>query len=142
MTATAGTTRIGDAERSAAASRLGWYFSQGNLDQTEFEDRLDRAMHARTAAELSALFADLPADPAAPPAAGARPAAASDPPPPAPSRHGGRRVLGAVLLVVAVAIALGALSHSLIVWAAVLVIIVAMARRRRARPRQLPPSAL
>jgi hypothetical protein len=52
--------RIGDAERTTAAQELGEHFAQGRLSADEHQERLDRVMSARTAAELTPLFADLP----------------------------------------------------------------------------------
>jgi hypothetical protein len=52
--------RIGDAERSAIADRLAKHFSDGRLDEAEFNDRLDRAMRAKTMADLTGLLSDLP----------------------------------------------------------------------------------
>jgi hypothetical protein len=53
--------RISDAERAEVADRLSKHYSDGRLDQAEFNERLDRAMKAKTRADLSGLFADLPA---------------------------------------------------------------------------------
>ena len=58
---TSPTLRIGDAERDAAASRLGQHFAAGRLDETEYQDRLAAALAARTGTDLASLFADLPA---------------------------------------------------------------------------------
>ncbi len=52
--------RIGDAERTTAAQDLGEHFAQGRLSAEEHQERLDRVMNARTASELTPLFADLP----------------------------------------------------------------------------------
>ena len=52
--------RIGDAERTEVADRLARHFSDGRLDEAEFGDRLDRAMRAKTMADLAGLLADLP----------------------------------------------------------------------------------
>lgn len=52
--------RVGDAERSAIADRLAKHFSDGRLDEAEFNDRLDRAMRAKTMADLTGLLSDLP----------------------------------------------------------------------------------
>ena len=52
--------RIGDAERDRAIGFLQEHMAQGRLDGTEFDERLDRALHARTAADLQPLFDDLP----------------------------------------------------------------------------------
>ncbi|WP_288865950.1 DUF1707 domain-containing protein [uncultured Corynebacterium sp.] len=57
--------RVGDAERSDALDRLGTLFADGYLDVGEFEERTGQAAVARTRGELSVLFDDLPAEPAA-----------------------------------------------------------------------------
>src|ERR1700757_564124 len=51
--------RVSDAEGQAGADRLAEHFSAGRLDQAEFDDRVGRAMSARTRADLNGLFADL-----------------------------------------------------------------------------------
>jgi GntR family transcriptional regulator len=63
--------RVSDAEREAVAVRLAEHFAAGRLDQAEFDDRVGRAMSAKTRGDLSGLFADLsetgaPAVPAPP----------------------------------------------------------------------------
>jgi Domain of unknown function (DUF1707) len=52
--------RVGDAERSAIADRLAKHFSDGRLNEAEFNDRLDQAMRATTMADLTGLLSDLP----------------------------------------------------------------------------------
>ncbi len=52
--------RASDAERSEVADRLSRHFAEGRLDQTEFKNRLDRAMGAVTRGDLDGLFHDLP----------------------------------------------------------------------------------
>jgi hypothetical protein len=52
--------RIGDTERNQVAEALSQHFSDGRLDQTELKDRLDKAMTAKTDADLSGLLTDLP----------------------------------------------------------------------------------
>ena len=52
--------RVSDAERQAVADRLAQHFSEGRLDQAEFDDRVGRAMTAKNRADLSGLFDDLP----------------------------------------------------------------------------------
>ena len=52
--------RASDAERSEVAERLSKHYGDGRLDQTEFNERLDRAMNAKTRADFSGLFHDLP----------------------------------------------------------------------------------
>lgn len=80
--------RVGDTERSAMADLLSKHYAEGRLDESEFGERMDRAMGAKTRGDLSGLLYDLP------PLQG--------PPAAAPRRHGG----GLVLLVVLV-LALG-----------------------------------
>lgn len=52
--------RIGDAERDEAVELLRQHMADGRLDYPEFDERLGRAMTARTQPELNALFTDLP----------------------------------------------------------------------------------
>lgn len=52
--------RIGDAERDQAAERLRENLALGRLDQTEFDERLETALQARYAGDLTPLFVDLP----------------------------------------------------------------------------------
>ena len=52
--------RVSDAERQAVADRLAEHFGDGRLDQAEFDERVGRAMSAKTRADLSGLFDDLP----------------------------------------------------------------------------------
>jgi hypothetical protein len=56
----AGSLRIGDAERVAAATALGDHFAAGRIDQDELDERLAAAYAARTYADIDPLFADLP----------------------------------------------------------------------------------
>ena len=52
--------RMSDADRDAAVAMLREHFEAGRLDQTEFSDRLDKALAARYAVDLAPLFGDLP----------------------------------------------------------------------------------
>ncbi len=52
--------RVSDAERQAVTDRLAAHFADGRLDQTEFDERVGRAMNAKTRADLGGLFDDLP----------------------------------------------------------------------------------
>ena len=52
--------RVSDAEREAAADLLAEHFAAGRLDQAGFDDRVGRAMSAKTRGDLSGLFAGLP----------------------------------------------------------------------------------
>jgi hypothetical protein len=52
--------RVSDAERQEVTDRLAEHFASGRLDQAEFDDRVGRAMGAKTRADLGGLFSDLP----------------------------------------------------------------------------------
>jgi len=52
--------RASDADRERAVERLRRHAGAGRLDAEELEDRLERALAARTRGELKALLADLP----------------------------------------------------------------------------------
>jgi len=52
--------RVSDSERQAVTDRLAEHYAEGRLDQAEFDDRVGRAMSAKTRADLSGLFSDLP----------------------------------------------------------------------------------
>jgi hypothetical protein len=62
--------RASDAERADVADRLSRHYQDGRLDQAEFNERLDRAMNAKTRADFNGLFADLPDLPDSPEPAG------------------------------------------------------------------------
>lgn len=55
-----GQQRVSDAERQAVTDRLAQHFADGRLDHAEFDERVGRAIGAKTRADLSGLFADLP----------------------------------------------------------------------------------
>jgi Domain of unknown function (DUF1707) len=52
--------RVSDADRAAVADRLARHFGDGRLDKAEFDLRLDRALQAKTRADLVSLLSDLP----------------------------------------------------------------------------------
>ena len=52
--------RVSDAERTAVADRLARHYSDGRLDQAEFDERVSRAMAAKTYGDFQGLFSDLP----------------------------------------------------------------------------------
>jgi len=63
--------RVSHAERTEVADRLSKHYGDGRLDEEEFNERLDRAMKAKTRGDLNGLFDDLPGAEDAPrPAAG------------------------------------------------------------------------
>jgi hypothetical protein len=107
--------RVSDAERQAVADRLAEHFSAGRLDQAEFDERVGRAMSAKTRADLNGLFDDLP-ETGAPAAAGS---AAGQ-----PRRHRHPILLAALIVFVAIAAA-----HVVwpLLWIGFLVAIVVLA---------------
>jgi hypothetical protein len=52
--------RASDSERDTALHLLAAHYADGRLDRTEFDERADAALAARTRDQLRALFADLP----------------------------------------------------------------------------------
>lgn len=52
--------RVGDAERAAMADRLGEHFAAGRIDAAELDERVARALRARTRGDLAVLARDLP----------------------------------------------------------------------------------
>jgi hypothetical protein len=61
--------RVGTAERSEVADALSQHFAEGRLDTTEFNERTEQAMTAKTRADLSTLLTDLPGHAPSPPPA-------------------------------------------------------------------------
>jgi hypothetical protein len=54
--------RASDADRDAVVDRLREAAGEGRLEPDELEERVDRALRARTYGELAELLADLPGD--------------------------------------------------------------------------------
>jgi hypothetical protein len=52
--------RVSDAERQQVADTLAEHYAAGRLDQSEFDERIGRAMSAKTRADLTGLVDDLP----------------------------------------------------------------------------------
>ncbi|HZZ56160.1 MAG TPA: DUF1707 domain-containing protein [Trebonia sp.] len=124
--------RVSDAERSAVAERLATHYSDGRLDQAEFDERVGQAMAAKTRGDLDGLFDDLPDPEAAGASRNARP---GDPAIPHRRRRSG---FGRMLLLVVLAIvALSIVSHVLTAfafafpwfWIAALVAVVLLVNR-------------
>jgi len=107
-----GRLRVSDADRDRAIAELSEHYQAGRLTTEELEDRTGRALQARTAADLAALFADLPRQRQVP----ATPAASG--------RAWPARVPMAPFAVLAVVVALALLiGHPHIAWVPVLVLI-------------------
>jgi hypothetical protein len=119
--------RVSDAERQAVTDRLAEHFADGRLDQAEFDDRVGRAMNAKTRADLSGLFSDLPETGA-----------------PAVPEGPRRRHRHPILLLVLLVIVASAAAHALwwtavpVLWLGVLVVAVLVATRSFGRPRPHP----
>ena len=64
-----GHLRISDQDRDGAAAAIREHYAAGRLDSSEFEERLQGVMTARTERELNALTADLPLLPVSAPQA-------------------------------------------------------------------------
>jgi len=95
--------RVSHAERTEVADRLSKHYGDGRLDEEEFNERLDRAMNAKTRADLDGLLADLP------------PGAQEQPEPPVvrePRRHPLARIAFLVLVVLVAMTAGQAVAHS------------------------------
>jgi Domain of unknown function (DUF1707) len=129
-----GRLRVSDADRDRALAELSEHYQAGRLTTEELEDRTGRALRARTAADLAALFTDLPRPRQVPaPPAGTAPART------APARPGGywpARTPMAPFAVLAVVVALALLiGQPHIAWVPVLVLIAVRllvgGRRRR-----------
>jgi len=122
--------RVGTAERSEVADALSQHFAEGRLDATEFNERTELAMNAKTRADLSTLLTDLPG----------HNASASAPP---VRRHRPRLFIAVVFLVLlgAMAIQFAAAPH--VPWLLITVVALWVLWRRhggRNRWHDLPPA--
>jgi Domain of unknown function (DUF1707) len=116
--------RVSDAERAEVADRLSKHYSDGRLDEAEFNERIDQAMRAKTHADLSGLLTDLPAsEPSERPKAGHTSGTAAPVPRPRPARRN-HRFLELVLIVLVAVIVWNVLVHSFIPWLLIGVIAV------------------
>ena len=92
--------RVSDAERAEVADRLSRHYGEGRLDQAEFNERMERAMSAKTQGDLSGLLDDLPPD--------------ENPAETAPrQRHPAARVLFLILVIVLAGMIWHGLAHAL-----------------------------
>ncbi len=104
--------RVSDAERNEVADRLSKHYSDGRLNQAEFDERLHRAMDAKTQEDFGGLFDDLPD---LPDQSGRTPPP-SPPPPRRRSRGSLDRVLFFGFIVVAAIVAGHVLLHGYVIW--------------------------
>jgi DUF1707 SHOCT-like domain len=127
--------RVSDAERNAVTERLAAHYGDGRLDQAEFDERVSRAMAAKTRGDLEGLFDDLP-DPE-PTGASGKGGTAGQSLPYRPRRRGPARPILLVALIIVLAIALGHTVAAMFIpwfWVAVLVVaILLVTRSSRAR---------
>jgi Flp pilus assembly protein TadB len=120
-----GRLRASDADREAVADRLRNAAAEGRLLASELEERVARALRARTYGELDAIVSDLPV---------VRRASRST----APLVHAGAVAAVVVLAVVVVAIAALVITSLLTVWAfCVLIMWWCFGRRRGYRYRRM-----
>jgi len=107
--------RVSDAERNAVVELLGQHYADGRLDQAEFDERVGRAMAAKTRGDLEGLFDDLPDLGHGAPAAGgsAMPSGPTGPGNPARVRRG-HGIIRPLLFVALVLIAANITWHALI----------------------------
>lgn len=121
--------RVSDAERNAVTERLAAHYGDGRLDQAEFDERVSRAMAAKTRGDLDGLFDDLP-EPGPAGGSGTRgPGSADGPAVPyrARRRSGLGRPILLLVLIFALTIAVGHTIASLFVpWIWIAVIIAAI----------------
>jgi Flp pilus assembly protein TadB len=139
-----GDLRASDAERTEVADRLSRHYQDGRLDQAEFNERLDRAMNAKTRADFNGLFADLPELPDQHDQHDqSGPARQSGNPPPfnpgrVPQRRGQRNSLSYFLFIGAVVVVAIVVAHSLVhsVFPWLLIAILAVLWLREEQHRQ------
>ncbi len=138
--------RASDAERTDVADRLSRHYQEGRLDQAEFNERLDRAMNAKTRGDFHGLFADLPDLPD--PAAGngqknTGPFGPAGLPGGIPARFGphpgGRPVMSQLILVAGIVIVTlivaHVLAHAFVPWVLIALLAFALLRYDRNRRR-------
>jgi hypothetical protein len=124
--------RVSDAERNEIAEQLSKHFADGRLDQAELDERMGRAMSAKTRGDLAGLLDDLPPIAPPPPEPGAVPVQGAGSP---PVRRGGFSTVLTVLLVALLLQAvIGAMFwHPLGLWVFILAFGVLMVHRSRRR---------
>ncbi len=140
--------RVSDADRNAVAEVLAQHYTDGRLDQAEFDERMSRTMAAKTRGDLAGLFDDLPDldNPDGPGRANSTgtPAGPTRPYRPRRRRSGALRLALLVVLVLTCADIAGHALASLffvgffvgpLIWAFVILAAVLAISRSRRRPR-------
>jgi hypothetical protein len=120
--------RVSDADRDRAIAELSGHFQAGRLTADEHEERMSRALQARTAGDLAELFTDLPGKPSAvagsapQPAGPALPSASSP-----PARFG---LVPVVPIVILAAVVLGGLfsGHPFVIGLGPLILVLLIVR--------------
>jgi len=102
--------RVSDAERQEVSDQLSKHYGDGRLDQAEFNERMERAMSAKTHGDFAGLFADLPD--LTEHGTDAAPVPVNSP----PARSPMFRIAIVVLIIVAAAVIGQALVHSFFPW--------------------------
>ena len=132
--------RVSDAERNEVAELLGRHYADGRLDQAEFDERVSRAMAAKTRGDLAGLFDDLPeTEPAGDGLAGQGGTAGPSLPYRRPRRRGGlaRPLLLLILVFICANFAWHAFTSLFfiqpLVWAFVIVAVVLLVSRSHHR---------
>jgi hypothetical protein len=95
--------KASDSDRDAVVSDLGEHFQAGRLTAGEFDERMGRALAARTWGELRGLLADLPATQPGPRAAATRSLSTR------PRRSSGRLVPAPIAVLAGIGIAVAVL---------------------------------
>jgi hypothetical protein len=133
--------RVSDAERNAVAELLGQHYADGRLDQPEFDERVGRAMAAKTRGDLSGLFDDLPETETGTGAGGPRGPVAPSAPYQMRRRRGGGGIVRPLLLLALIFICANVAWHAFtslfffqpLVWALFIVAAVIILSRRSHR---------
>jgi len=122
--------RVSDAERSEIGDILAKHYAEGRLDQAEFNERVERAMKAKTRADFRGLLDDLP-DLSDTPGTGAPVSVRYQRP-----RYPLHRILFLGFVIAATVIVAHALMHSVVLWLMVGLVVFLVLRdggRRRRR---------
>jgi len=124
--------RVSDAERNAVAERLAEHYSAGRLDQAEFDERVSKAMAAKTRGDLDGLFDDLPDPEQAGAASGASHPGGVAATPYRMRRRTSARPFLLVVLVIALMVAVGHTFAAIYIpwfWVAVIVALIVFTSR-------------